>query len=175
MPSSRRLGGACRGTHGPCVHRFLILAIVALVISYAAVVRLSVAAVRNEERARNEKLMSTTSLHRCTESVASAPVSGLDTRVICGDATESLGDIAGAAIEIGGTRGVIADRLPRRPQAWAVAPTPSTPQAPPVLAEWTRRPVTCFVLARRRWRSGSDELDHVERPAPRGVSAVDAA
>ena len=124
--------------------------------------------------------MSTTLPSQMLGSVASAAGSGLDTAShLVADATESLGDIAGAAIDIGGNAaGVLADSTVRGARkAWAVAPGAiAVVRRHPVLAaSGAAVLVTCFVLARRRRRSGSDELDHVERPAPRGVSAVDAA
>ena len=124
--------------------------------------------------------MSTTLPSQMLGSAASAAGSGLDTAShLMADATESLGDIAGAAIDIGGSAaGVIADSTVRGARkAWSVAPDAiAVVRRHPVLAaSGAAVIVTCFVLARRRRRSGSDELDHVERPAPRGVSAVDAA
>jgi hypothetical protein len=124
--------------------------------------------------------MSTTLPSQMLGSVASAAGSGLDTAShLVADATESLGDIAGAAIDIGGSAaGVIADSTVRGARkAWTVAPDAiaAVRRHPVLAASGAAVVVTCFVLARRRRRSGSDELDHVERPGPRGVSAVDAA
>jgi hypothetical protein len=123
--------------------------------------------------------MSTTLPSQMLGSVASAAGSGLDTAShLVADATESLGDIAGAAIDIGGSAaGVIADSTVRGARkAWSVAPDAiaAVRRHPVLAASGAAVVVTCFVLARRR-RRGSDELDHVERPGPRGVSAVDAA
>ena len=124
--------------------------------------------------------MSTTLPSQMLGSVASAAGGGLNTAShLVADATESLGDIAGAAIDIGGSAaGVIADSSVRGARkAWSVAPgaIAAVRRHPVLAASGAAVLVTCFVLARRRRRSGSDELDHFERPAPRGVSAVDAA
>ena len=69
--------------------------------------------------------MSTTLPSQLLGSVASAAGSGLDTAShLVADATESLGDIAGAAIDVGGSAaGVIADSTVRGARkAWSVAP-----------------------------------------------------
>jgi hypothetical protein len=124
--------------------------------------------------------MNTTLPSHMLGSVASAAGSGLDTAShLVADATESLGDIAGAAIDIGGNAaGVIADSTVRGARkAWTVAPDAiALVRRHPVLAaSGAAAIVTCFVLARRRRRSWSDSVDGVETPRPRGVSAVDAA
>lgn len=124
--------------------------------------------------------MSTTLPSQLLGSVASAAGSGLDTAShMVADATESLGDIAGAAIDVGGSAaGVIADSTVKGARkAWSVAPDAiAAVRRHPVLAvSGAAVVVTCFVLARRRRRSGSDTIDDVDRPVPRGVSAVDAA
>ena len=69
--------------------------------------------------------MSTTLPSQLLGSMASAAGSGLDTAShLVADATESLGDIAGAAIDVGGNAaGVIADSTVRGARkAWSVAP-----------------------------------------------------
>jgi hypothetical protein len=124
--------------------------------------------------------MSTTLPSQMLGSVASAAGSGLDTAShLVADATESLGDIAGAAIDIGGNAaGVIADSTVRGARkVWSVAPDAiAVVRRHPVLAaSGAAALVTLFVLARRSRHSGNDAFDDVVHPAPRGVSAVDAA
>ena len=124
--------------------------------------------------------MSTTLPSQLLGSVASAAGSGLDTAShLVADATESLGDIAGAAIDVGGSAaGVIADSTVRSARkAWSVAPDAiAAVRRHPVLAvSGAAVVVTCFVLARRRRHAGSDAINDFDRPVPRGVSAVDAA
>ena len=113
-------------------------------------------------------------------SVASAAGTGLDAAShLVADATESFGDIAGAAIDVGGSAaGVIADSTVRGARkAWVVAPAAvATVRRHPVLAVTGAAVlVTCFVLARRRRHSNTDAFGAVEQSGPRGVSAVDAA
>ncbi|HEX4982515.1 MAG TPA: hypothetical protein VFV63_12480 [Ilumatobacteraceae bacterium] len=124
--------------------------------------------------------MSTTLPSQLLGSVAAAAGSGLDTAShLVADATESLGDIAGAAIDVGGSAaGVIADSTVRGARkAWSVAPGAiAAVRRHPVLAvSGAAVVVTCFVLAKRRRHSGNDAIDDIDRPVPRGVSAVDAA
>ena len=121
--------------------------------------------------------MSTTLPSQLLGSVASAAGSGLDTAShLVADATESLGDIAGAAIDVGGNAaGVIADSTVRGARkAWSVAPdVVSAVRRHPVLAaSGAAVLVACFVLSRRRRHSGNEATADVDRPAPRGVSAV---
>jgi hypothetical protein len=110
-------------------------------------------------------------------SVASAAGTGIDAAShLVADATESFGDIAGAAIDVGGSAaGVIADNTVRGARKAYVA-------APAVVAAVRRHPVlavsgvavlaACFVLAKRSRRSGSDAFGDVERAGgPRGVAA----
>jgi hypothetical protein len=124
--------------------------------------------------------MSSTLPSQLLGSVASAAGSGLDTAShLVADATESLGDIAGAAIDVGGNAaGVIADSTVRSARkAWRVAPgaIAAARRHPVLTISGAAVVVTCFVLARRRRHSDSDVTDAVDRPIPRGVSAVDAA
>jgi hypothetical protein len=124
-------------------------------------------------------MSSTTLPSQFLGSVASAAGSGFDAAShMVADATESIGDIAGAAIDVGGSAaGVIADSTVRGARkAWRAAPDAiAVVRRHPVLAaSGAAVVVTCFVLARRRKHSSSDAVD-AERPAPRGVSAVDAA
>ena len=123
--------------------------------------------------------MNTTLPSHLLETVASAAGSGLDTAShLVADATESLGDIAGAAIDVGGSAaGVIADSTVRGARtAWRVAPdaVASIRRHPVLAASGAAVVVACFILARRRV-AGSDAIDDVEHSAPRGISAVDAA
>jgi hypothetical protein len=124
--------------------------------------------------------MSSTLPSQLLGSVASAAGSGLDTAShLVADATESLGDIAGAAIDVGGSAaGVIADSTVRSARkAWGVAPgaIAAARRHPVLTVSGAAVVVTCFVLARRRRRSDSDVTDAVDRPIPRGINAVDAA
>lgn len=121
--------------------------------------------------------MSTTLPSQLLGSMASAAGSGLDTAShLVADATESLGDIAGAAIDVGGSAaGVIADSTLRGARkAWIVAPgVVAVVRRHPVLAaSGAAVLVACFVLSRRRRHSGDLTTDDVDRPVPRGVSAV---
>ena len=121
--------------------------------------------------------MSTTLPSQLLGSVASAAGSGLDTAShLVADATESLGDIAGAAIDVGGNAaGVIADSTVRGARkAWSVAPdVASAIRRHPVLAaSGAAVVVACFVMSRRRRHSGNESTADVDRPVPRGVSAV---
>jgi hypothetical protein len=121
--------------------------------------------------------MSTTLPSQVIGSMASAAGSGLDTasHLVAG-ATESLGDIAGAAIDVGGNAaGVIADSTVRGARkAWIVAPgvASAVRRHPVLVASGTAVVVACFVLGSRRRRSGEEATDDVDRPVPRGVSAV---
>ena len=111
-------------------------------------------------------------------SVASAAGSGLDTAShLVADATESIGDIAGAAIDIGGNAaGVLADSTVRGARkAWSLAPDAIAlvKRHPVLAASGAAVLVTCFVLAKRRRKA--DDSQAYDRPKPRGVNAVDAA
>ncbi|MGH9132603.1 MAG: hypothetical protein ACRDZZ_01605 [Ilumatobacteraceae bacterium] len=110
------------------------------------------------------------------ETVTSAAGSGLDAAShLVADATESLGDIAGAAIDVGGSAaGVVADSTVRGARKiWSVAPN-AIRRHPVLVASGAAVLVACFVLARRR--AGNETSDQEsDRPAPRGVTAVDAA
>lgn len=132
-------------------------------------------------------MSSTTLPSQLLGSVASAAGSGLeaaghlvaDASHLVADATESFGDIAGAAIDVGGSAaGVIADTTVRGARkAWSIAPdaVDAIRRHPVLAASGAAVLVTCFVLARRRRHSSGDAFGDVERPGPRGVSAVDAA
>jgi len=125
-------------------------------------------------------MSSTTLPSQLLGSVASAAGTGLDAAShLVAEATESFGDIAGAAIDVGGSAaGVIADSTVRGARkAWSVAPDAvAAVRRHPILAvTGAAVVVTCFVLARRRRHSDADAFGDVERTGPRGVSAVDAA
>jgi hypothetical protein len=125
-------------------------------------------------------MSSTTLPSQLLGTVASAAGTGLDAAShLVAEATESFGDIAGAAIDVGGNAaGVIADSTVRGARkAWSAAPDAvAAVRRHPVLAVTGAAVlVTCFVLARRRRHSESDAFGGVERTGPRGVSAVDAA
>ncbi|HWM20847.1 MAG TPA: hypothetical protein VNO51_14240 [Ilumatobacteraceae bacterium] len=125
-------------------------------------------------------MSSTTLPSQILGSVASAAGTGLDAAShLVADATESIGDIAGAAIDVGGNAaGVIADSTVRSARkAWSAAPdaVAAIRRHPVLAATGAAVLVTCFMLARRRRHSDSDAFGDVERSGPRGVKAVDAA
>jgi hypothetical protein len=125
-------------------------------------------------------MSSTSTPSQLLGSVASAAGSGIDAASqLVADATESFGDIAGAAIDVGGSAaGVIADSTVRGARrAWAVAPgAVATVRRHPVLAvAGAAVLVSCFVLANRRRHSNADAFGDVEQTTPRKVKAVNAA
>ena len=92
------------------------------------------------------------------------------------DATETLGDIASAAIDVGGSAaGVIADNTVRGARMALIA-TPGVvgvvKRHPFLVASGAAIIVACFVLSRRRRHSGNEATEYTDRPVPRGVSAV---
>jgi hypothetical protein len=125
-------------------------------------------------------MSSTSTPSQLLGSVASAAGSGLDAAShLVADATESFGDIAGAAIDVGGNAaGVIADSTVRGARkAWAVVPgAVGSFRRHPVLAiAGAAVLVSCFVLASRRRHSTTDAFGDVEQTTPRKVKAVNAA
>ena len=129
--------------------------------------------------------MSTTLPSQIVGTVATAAGSGLDTashlladvshRVA--DATESFGDIASAAIDVGGNAaGVVADSTVRGAQkVLEVAPDAvSALRRHPILASSAIAVLVAWLVMARRRRTPDDRRAEA-RTGPRGVASVDAA
>jgi hypothetical protein len=112
--------------------------------------------------------------------MASAAGSGLDTAShLVADATESLGDIAGSAIDVGGSAaGVIADSTVRGARsAWRRAPGAyGFVRTHPVLVVGGAVVLAaCVVAAQQRRHSSNGAAGEADERATRGVRSVDAA